>query len=341
MTAPLRVMPSFFRHRYNVQLYDPLRGRVELVRFPRKLPFDDPDFLTGLRAAQIFHMHWPELLLGHDPAKHARLIGHLCEQGIPIVWTQHNLLPHRADPAWSAIYQLWADAALGVIHHSHWGMERALDVRPYRADAIHRVIPHGHWGGLIEPSEPYDREQLARDYGLEPCRTHLGILGAPRVSKDLGLVIDGFIASGRDDLDLANFSLGPDDRFPEHPRIRSLPYQEVSRAEYNRRLALIDVLVLPFRRDAQMLTTGLVGDVIGASKAALISDWPYLTEILGETAICYGHDAEGLAGAIAALEPASIERSAQLSGELRDTYPWERSAEETWLLLKDVLASGR
>jgi len=90
-----------------------------------------------------------------------------------------------------------------------------------------------------------------------------------------------------------------------------------------------------------MLTTGLVGDVIGASKAALISDWPYLIEILGETAIVYGDDSAGFAATLATLDAAAIERSAQLSGELRDTYPWERSAEETWLLLKDVLASGR
>jgi hypothetical protein len=329
-------MPSYLLHRYNAQLYAPLEGRVELVRFQR----DREELLDALRTVQLFHMHWPELLFKTNPAPHIRLIQRLNDANIPIVWTQHNLLPHRDDPAWTANYQLWADAAHGVIHHSHWGMEQALGFRSYREDAIHRVIPHAHWGPLIDPSVHYNKAEIARDYGLTPGRTHLGILGAPRASKDLRLVVEGFVASGRDDLDLAIFSLHVDDRLPEHPRIRTFPYKSVPRAEYNRRLALIDVLVLPFRPDTQMLTTGVVGDVIGASKAALISDWPYLLEMLGETAIVYGNDAKGLAETLAALDAASIERSAELSGELRDAYSWERSAEETYQLLLDVLAAN-
>jgi hypothetical protein len=329
-------MPSYFLHRYNAQLYAPLRGRVELVRFQRKRE----DLLKELRTVQLFHMHWPELLFKTDPVPHLRLIELLEDANIPIIWTQHNLLPHRNDPAWNANYQLWADAAQGVIHHSQWGMEQALGFRAYREDAIHRVIPHAHWGSLIDPDVRYDKADLARDYGLTPGRTHLGILGAPRASKDLQLVVEGFLASGREDLDLAIFSLRPEDRLPEHPRIRTFTYKAVPRDEYNRRLALIDVLVLPFRRDAQMLTTGVVGDVIGASKAALISDWPYLIEMLGDSAIVYGNDAKGFAGALAALDTQTIERSAKLSGELRDTYPWERSAEETYQLLLDVLAAN-
>lgn len=336
MSAPIRVMPSYLQHRYNAQLYAPLQSRVELVRFQK----EREALLTELPTVQIFHMHWPELLLDADPEPHIRLIEDLAEAKIPIVWTQHNLLPHRDDPAWSANYQRWADAAQGVIHHSHWGMERALAYRSYRSDAIHRVIPHGHWEPLIDSGVRYDKDELAREYGLTPGRTHLGILGAPRASKDLRLAVDGFLASGRDDLDLAIFSVRRDDRLPEHPQIRTFTYKAVPRSEYNRRLALIDVLLLPFRRDTDMLTTGLVGDVIGAPKAALISEWPYLIEVLGETAIAYGDDVDGLAAAIAALNPASIELSAQRSGDLRDTYSWQRSAEKTCLLLHDVLAAG-
>ncbi len=225
MSESFRVMTSTRGHRYDRALYAPLAGRVALVLFPASFPDEEPELLTALDGVQIFHLHWPELMLGPNRAAHARLIELLEQRNVRVVWTQHNLQPHTPHRSWQSIYQLWADAAHGVIHHSHWGMARALEFRSYRHDAIHRVIRHGHWGAVRINDRALDREELARPYKMAPERTHLGILGAPRPAKDIRLAVDGFLESGRDDLDLTIFSLADDDIVPKHPRIRARPYR--------------------------------------------------------------------------------------------------------------------
>jgi hypothetical protein len=286
-------------------------------------------------------MHWPELLLGPDLEQHVRLVECLRDQDVRIVWTQHNLLPHTHHRGWSAIYQLWADAAEGVIHHSHWGKGRALGFRPYRPGAIHRIIRHGHWGAIRVNDESLDRDALARPYKMDPARIHLGVLGAPRRGKDLRLVIDGFLASARDDLDLSIFSLAAGETVPVHPRIHGRAYKLVSQEAYNRRLAFIDVLVLPYRDDGSMLTTGIIGDVIGVAKPAIVSDWPFLTETFGGAAIGYGHDAEGLSCTLAALDPTTFDDRSDAVRALQPAHAWERAAGETMELFECVLEIDR
>ena len=88
---------------------------------------------VGLRDVDLFHLHWPEWLAFDDLAAHLDLIAVLRYEGLPIVWTAHNLTPHdkRAE-VYDPIYAAWAAAADGVIHHTAWGEERmrARTMRP-------------------------------------------------------------------------------------------------------------------------------------------------------------------------------------------------------------------
>lgn len=314
-----------------------MAGRVERRGVPPGAGTDLDAFCAALADAELVHLHWPELLAGPDVRLHRQLVSAVLDARIPIVWTQHNVLPHRYHRAWRSIYQRWADAAEGVIHHSEWGRDRVLGARSYRADAIHRVIRHGHWGTMRDLERPFDRDELAQPFGLTPDRVHLGVLGAPRRGKDIDSVIDGFLAAERNDMDLTIFSLDEGQSVPNHPRIRGRRYRHVDRPMYNRRLAFLDVLILPFRDDGSMLTTGLVADAIATGKPAIVSDWPYLVETLGSAAICYGATADELASCLAAFDASTLDDRSVAIAALQAEYSWERAAEATVALYEELL----
>jgi glycosyltransferase involved in cell wall biosynthesis len=333
----IRVMTSKQGHRYDRALYAPMAERVRQVALPGSFSDTERELLAALEGVDIFHMHWPEFVCGPNRQGHVRLIELLEERNVQIVWTQHNLLPHAGHRAWPGIYQLWADAAMGVIHHSRWGMERALGARSYRPDALHRVIRHGHWGAARVNREALDRDELARPYKMAPERTHLGIIGAPRPAKDIRMAVDGFLESGRDDLDLTIFSLGEGETLPRHPRLLGRPHKFVDRDVFNRRLAFIDILLFPIRPDGTMLTTGLVGDAIAVAKPAIVSDWPFLTETFGDAAIEFGSDAAGLSRCLAELDLSTLDDRSVAMRALQPEYAWERSAEATLELFEELL----
>src|SRR5678816_4431179 len=93
---------------------------------------------------------------------------------------------------------------------------------------------------------------------------------------------------------------------PDDPRITALPYAEVPRDVYDRRLATVDVLAMPLE-GGTYLTTGQVADAVGAGLPALVSPWSYLAEALGGLAIPYGRTAADLAATIDALDDATLD----------------------------------
>lgn len=341
----LRLATSASPHHYNRSLYDPLAGRIE----ERQLPFEwlqDPsrasrDFLDDI---DLFHLHWPEWT-SHDPSAHRALIDRFREHEVRIVWTQHNLVPHSRDPALVELYRLWAGAADGVIHHSRWGEARSRSRYQFRADALHRVIPHPHFGHLAhrahdlraadrDRSRASERAAVECELGLPPCAIRLGVVGAPRPEKDVQLLLDAFAACARDDLGLFVSSLA-DERVPDDPRIRAIPYEMVPRGVYDRRLAAIDVLVFPIR-EGELLTSGVVGDAIAAGIPSLVSSWPFLAEALGDSAICYGDTRAELTECMNALDPTRLAALASEARRLRATCSSERVAELTLDFLDEL-----
>jgi glycosyltransferase involved in cell wall biosynthesis len=114
-----------------------------------------------------------------------------------------------------------------------------------------------------------------------------------------------------------------------------LPRERVGRDEYNRRLATLDVLLMPFD-DGEMLTTGAVGDAVGLGLPSLVSDWPYLAEMLGDAAITYGRTAAELTAALDTLEEADLCRAAEASRRLQSAYDFSRLADRHFELLEQV-----
>lgn len=341
VTPKLRVLSTNHGDPYHRCLYGPMRDRVADALFPFHL-LDRPARLTEvLREVDVVHLHWPEWLTGVDVARARRVADVIDGAGVPILWTQHNLVPHAAPDA-DGLYRLWAERAAAVVHHSEWGRAEVVDRYRFRTDALHRVIPHGHWGPVVDPAlfDPERRAAARREaeaeLGLEPCRLRIGLVGAPRPGKDTSLLLEGFAACRRADLQLLVLS-GDGEPVPDDPRVTVLPYEVVPRETFDRRLAAIDVLALPLR-GGTYLTSGQPADAVAAGIPALVSDWPYLTEVLGDAAIPYGRTTADLTATLDALDDATVAGAAQASVDRRAALAWDTIAAETWDLLDEVAA---
>ena len=331
----LRVASTEHHHHYHRSLYDPLADRVHDVPFPRSLVGDPAGATAFLRDVDVFHLHWPEWLWGPDPGAHARFVDALRASRVRIVWTQHNRRPHRKDAGYEAVYALWAQACDAAIHHSRWGEAWMRHELAYGPHVRHRVIPHGHFGNLMPELGRIDRAAAEAELGLSPCAVRIGVIGAPREEKKTALLMEAFARVPRDDLQLLVLSLAPGEPVPADPRIKAIPYAHLSREAFNRRLATLDVLAMPIE-GGDYLTTGQFADAIGLGIAALASDWPFLTEMLGGAAIVYGRGREALERCLRELEPARVAAAARAARALQERHDWGTLADATWGLLEEL-----
>jgi hypothetical protein len=335
VTPKLRVASTAHHHWYDQCLYGPLADRVAARTVPYHL-LDRPDRLAEVLAdVDVLHLHWPEWFTGLDVDRARRVAATLAAIDVPVVWTQHNMAPH-AVPDDHELYRPWAAVAAGVIHHSEWGRAAVVERYDFRDDALHRVIPHGHWGPLMTAGTRTveDRAAAEAELGMAPCRLRIGLIGAPRAGKDTQLLIDGFTACRRDDLQLLVLC-HDGEKLPDDERITALPYDEVPRPIYDRRLATIDVLALPLDGSVY-LTTGQAADAVGAGIPALVSPWPYLREVLGDAGIAYGRTADDLTATLDALDDATLDAARAALPERRAALDWTALAEPTWQLLDEV-----
>ncbi|MGI9600796.1 MAG: hypothetical protein ACR2QE_02845 [Acidimicrobiales bacterium] len=321
LTPKIRVGGTAGDHSYPSALFGPVRDRI----LHGLAPIDD---IWGAYDIDVLHMHWPEWYSGVDPERTAAVIRQFQEADTRILWTMHNLMPHMfRDEGAVESYRLWAAAADGVIHHTQWGKDRAQATYEYGAHTRHEVIAHGHWAdrhGTL-PS----RSEASTRLGLPDAAIRIGVIGAPRLDKNVQLVIDGFHQCRRDDIQLVLFSK-VDEQVPDDDRIVVFPWTHVSDDEYGVRVAALDALVLPFEADdTGMLMTGTLFDVIGFDKAAICSDWEVLRETLGNAGLYYGSTAEDLAALLDGLSADDLAEASAGAGALRPAFDWTPIAEQT------------
>jgi glycosyltransferase involved in cell wall biosynthesis len=333
VTPLLRVGSTAFGHHYDAALYAPMRDRVA----EREAPLGwqaPPD--ARLDTIDLLHVHWPEWFAFDDLAAHEAILHRLRDRGIPIAWTAHNLTPHDRRPdVYDPIYSAWAREAAAVIHHSVWGRDRMLDRYRFGPRCRHEVIPHGHFGRMWEEAGLPDRATAEQRLGLAPAGLRIGIVGAPRVDKLVQEVMDGVAASARDDVQLVCWSLGIGDEVPDDPRIAvAEPYRGCDPATYAARLAACDVLALVFAPDGDMLATGTAADAQGVGIPALVSEWPYLVEVLGAGGISCGHTAASIAAAVDGLTPERLAAARDAIRAGRDAYGWDAIADRTFALFE-------
>ena len=332
VTPQLRVASTICGHQYDKSLYDPLRER--LVELPAP-PVDD-DLTRRLRAFDIFHVGWPEWWSGVEPAQTEAVLEQVKASGVKIVWTQHNLLPHFFKTAEAASsYQLWAEAVDAVIHHTEWGREVALNTYDYGAGTTHVVIPHGHWGHQYPDRTESDRSSIERELGWPDADIRLAVVGAPRLEKDLQLVIDAFARVDRPDIHLLIRTQG-DESIPDDPRI-TVDHRHTPESLYHRRMHAIDGLIMPFAPSG-MMTTGTAFDAIGSSTAAITSQWAFFDETFAGADIRYGASVDDLEACLDGLTRLDLERSGAAIGALQPRYEWEAIANMTLDLFESLYA---
>lgn len=336
VTPKLRIASTAHGHHYHRSLYDPIDERVVTVPSPLGT---FGDLSVRLDDVDIFHLHWPEWLAFDDLAEHERVSAKLEDRAIPVVWTAHNLTAHSKEPdKFDPVYAHWARHVHTVIHHSEFGRGRMLARYDFAPHIRHAVVPHGHFGALWR-HHLIERDEAERLLGFAPCELRIGIVGAPRVEKLVREFAEGFAASGRDDVQLAVWSLRPGERLPDDARIVAAErYSLVDAATYARRLSACDVLALPFDPDGEMLATGTVADAIGVGKPVLASDWGFLVEYLGDARIGIGDaGAISVRNAIDALTLEAVARAAQSIAALHPQFEWTPIAGTTFDIMESTL----
>jgi len=341
VTPKLRVAQTIGDHHYQRSLYDPIADDVVDIFFPRR-GWRDIEYAKMFFAnIDLFHLHWPEHFLGTDPLAHKAMIECLKACGVGIVWTQHNLVPHNVKQRDNAaeIYQAWAAAADGVIHHSETGKARIMNTFDFAESASHRTIYHGHFGHLQEQTPIEERTELEAELGLTHGKIRIGIIGAPRREKNIQGFLNAFAKSKRTDIELYVPALSGAESLPNDSRIKAEKYRMVDREEYNKRLATIDVLAFPIT-SGDLLTTGVVGDAIGWSIPGLISDWDFLTESLGGAGIPMGNTESSMTNAIDRLTRDIIDQAADKAKARMPAYDWQNLSKQ-FLTLLEALGTKR
>jgi hypothetical protein len=315
-------------HPYNCSLYGSM-PEVSVITAGEP----DLDLARRLRSVDILHIAWPERWVGLDPDDSQRVIEVLKTAGVHIVWTQHNLAPHRdRSPAALRTYALWAAASDAVIHHSHHG-KRVAEATYNYAKAQHFVIPHGHWGAEFS-AHPRSREAVEEYEGWGATPIRLAIIGQPRYEKDLQSVVDAVSACNRSDIQLVA-RLSSAIRVPTDRRIIA-NYGHVERSRYYSRLSAVDGIILPFLGDT-MLTTGTAFDCIGGGIAPITTNWEFLEETFGDAAICYGESKADLVSCLLSLTPERLRSSGMATGALRGNHEWVSIGQLTTQVFETVL----
>jgi glycosyltransferase involved in cell wall biosynthesis len=331
----LRVLTLDHVSDYHRIIYDRLNGLVIDAGLDNAVRWERLD--RQLEGVDIFHLHWPEWLLAPDIELHRRFAAALRRAAISVVWSQHNLTPHSFHAGWADIYQFWAQAADGVIHHSDWGMTKALAAHRYRAECQHIVVHHPHFGPLAKPQGT--RREIEASLGWRSDVLRLTVIGRPRTGKLVTYAIDAFTRCRRPDLELRVFSLAASERSSADSRVFAEPYSRVDRAIYDQRLAASDALIMPFHQTS-MLTTGTVADAVAHELPCLVSDWAFLTETLGDAAIVYGSQPMELLPLLDKLGESELARASAVASALKDKYDPEVIARTIYSFLQDVRQLG-
>jgi len=302
---------------------------------------------AGGEPVDILHYHW---LYGlymanwRTPAQALAFLGRFRlarALGYGLVWTAHNVLPHRAAglrPLHVAIRRLMMAAADAVIVHCE-AARRELTERFSRTGPV-AVIAHGNYAGVYPtPDRTTARQQLA----LPPDSFVYLSLGNIAAYKGLQGYIDIFrAAAGANDIAIIagrNRDAAGVRRLERlaasEPRLR-LSAGFVPDEQMGRYLGAADVLVAPFER---ILTSGSVITALSAGLPVIAPTLGCLPELIGDAGIVYpAAQPGGLAGALAAIKTADRGHMRVRAAAIAAGLGWDDIARQTAVVYRAVAA---
>ncbi|MEJ2416608.1 MAG: glycosyltransferase family 4 protein [Exilibacterium sp.] len=172
---------------YNFLLYQAMGEECRVSEFDgRKFRIDGAD---------ILHMHWPKPLQDQRRWRMRWRCGRLLlafdrlhAQGRKLVWTIHNLHPHKSmhsDLVEGFMQKLVAKTD-GLIFHSADNRDEFLLAYPEAEKIPATVIPHMHYGNLYDIE---DREQARRRWSIGKEEWVLGVFGKIRPHKGVETLV--------------------------------------------------------------------------------------------------------------------------------------------------------
>lgn len=237
---------------FNSLLYDAMPADIEVFEFATT-PFNAHRW-------DIFHLHWPDLMLRHKSLlrihikawRLLRKINEVKKRGGKIVWTAHNLEPHKM-PLGSFALRLWQKILStldGVIYLNRQGQEQLEKSYPSLRGKSSAVIPHGHYIGVYPPC----RNDFLQRLGIEQSKTHLLFFGKIRSHKGISSLLEAF---GGIREDRANLIIAGQPDKQEHDSISNSTHfkknnirtllRHIQDDEITGLFQAVDAVVLPYR----------------------------------------------------------------------------------------------
>lgn len=247
-----------------------------------------------LRRGDVLHIHWTSPLLQEvETAEEATarldtlgaLFGSLHHQGIGLIWTIHNRLPHelRHPEAEIALYQALAEHASAVHVMAPATPRVVADIVELDPERV-RVIPHGSYEGIYDAA--LSRVQARDSFALRRDDRAVLFLGQIRPYKGVDALVAGAGAASLavDDLVLmlAGVVKGLDaevflDSIP--PSLRTVTHLDfVPDGDIARWFTAADIVVLPYRA---ILNSGSLHLAATFGKPVVLPDEPHLRDQFG------------------------------------------------------------
>ena len=153
------------------------------------------EFRDNAAAYDVVHLQWPEeLFRWKDPAPadiealEQRFLS-LKAQGIPLVYTRHNTLPHHGNPLVAKAYGLAEKYADAIVHMGDYSRQEFLQQHP-DSTQLQVVIPHHIYEGLYDMN--VTRAAGRRALGIPADRLVILAFGAFRHAEERRLVWGAF-----------------------------------------------------------------------------------------------------------------------------------------------------
>lgn len=333
---------------YQRLLRDGLRPNGVEVEFLERLP--DSGWLHARRAEMdILHFHWLDGLYMdrlRTPLQIGRFVARIRlarRLGYRVVWTAHNILPHRRAfrPLDVVIRRLMMRDATAVIVHCEAGRRELLERFPRRGPVA--VIPLGNYTNVYPMT--ITREAARASFGLDETQFVYLALGNIAAYKGLERLVEAFARAAEEADALLIAGRNRDPALVERlasaadadPRLR-LHAGFVPDDEMQRYLLAADVMVAPFDR---VLTSSSVMVGLSYGLPVIAPNLGCLPELLGGEAgsIYRAGDTDDLARTLAEIKGRDLQAMRATANRIAESLDWKTIGRQTAAVYEGCLSS--
>lgn len=296
---------------------------------------------------QILHLHWLYgLYMRHllTPVRYAAFLArfHYARRlGYKIVWTAHNILPHRMPfpPMHHYVRRLMMREAAAVIVHCEYGRSQLLTLFP-RQKPIH-LVPIGAYAGVYP--DDVTRNAARQHLHIAPEQFVYLFLGNISAYKGLRKFVQVFLAqAGPNDLALIagrnrdrRLAADLQEEAAQDARLRVYAHF-IPDAEMQYFLRAADVMVAPFTK---ILTSSSVIVGMAYGLPVIVPDLGCMPELVTPAAgIVYPASApDGLAAALVEIKQRDTAVMGQAARQIASQLDWDDIAAQTAAIYRQVI----